>query len=302
MWAIYQNGNTTVSFNLTTGTKIRETSDDDFKPAFAENLDIKITNACDRGCPMCYEGSTVGGKHSDIMNQKWLKTLHPFQEVALGGGNVLDFPDLLPLLEKLTSMRVIANITLNQIHFLDHFEFVKKLYKQGLVHGIGVSLVEPTDDLIQKIRQIPTVIIHTIVGITPISHYNALQNKGVKILVLGYKDLGRGQEYRKYKGEKVSLKQEELKQELRYRLKQWKQSFYTISFDNLALQQLAIKELISEEDWERLYQGEEGSQTFYIDAVSQTFSESSIAPLSLRFPIMNHVDQMFAAIQNRHNN
>ncbi len=114
--------------------------------------------------------------------------------------------------------------------------------------------------------------------------------------------MGRGQEYRKYKGEKVSLKQEELKQELRYRLKQWKQSFYTISFDNLALQQLAIKELISEEDWERLYQGEEGSQTFYIDAVSQTFSESSIAPLSLRFPIMNHVDQMFAAIQNRHNN
>ena len=270
MWAIYQNGNTTVSFNLTTGTKIRETSDDDFKPAFAENLDIKITNACDRGCPMCYEGSTVGGKHSDIMNQKWLKTLHPFQEVALGGGNVLDFPDLLPLLEKLTSMRVIANITLNQIHFLDHFEFVKKLYKQGLVHGIGVSLVEPTDDLIQKIRQIPTVIIHTIVGITPISHYNALQNKGVKILVLGYKDLGRGQEYRKYKGEKVSLKQEELKQELRYRLKQWKQSFYTISFDNLALQQLAIKELISEEDWERLYPGEVGSQTFYIDAVRQT--------------------------------
>ena len=40
-------------------------------------------------------------KIGDILNYKFMETLHKYQEVALGGGNVLEHPDLIPFLEKL---------------------------------------------------------------------------------------------------------------------------------------------------------------------------------------------------------
>ena len=54
---VYKNGNYNVRL-LADGTKIRETNEDEFIPAFAENCDCKITDKCDGGCPFCYEGCT----------------------------------------------------------------------------------------------------------------------------------------------------------------------------------------------------------------------------------------------------
>ena len=53
----YTNGNFRTAI-FEDGTKIRETNDDEFQAAFAENMDIKITNYCDMGCPFCHEGSS----------------------------------------------------------------------------------------------------------------------------------------------------------------------------------------------------------------------------------------------------
>ena len=38
-WKFYKNGNYLVKFNILNGTKIRETNEDEFIPAFAENCD-----------------------------------------------------------------------------------------------------------------------------------------------------------------------------------------------------------------------------------------------------------------------
>ena len=78
----YKNGNYIVTM-LSDGTKIRETNDDEFIPSFAENCDVKITDKCDGGCPFCYEGCTPNGRHGDIMNYKFLDTLHPYTELAI---------------------------------------------------------------------------------------------------------------------------------------------------------------------------------------------------------------------------
>ena len=43
--ALYKNGNYIVTI-LNDGTKIRQTKDDEFIPAFAENCDVKITDKC----------------------------------------------------------------------------------------------------------------------------------------------------------------------------------------------------------------------------------------------------------------
>ena len=99
-WKVYKNGNYIVRFNTKNGTKIRETNEDEFIPSFAENCDCKITDKCDALCPFCYEGCTPQGVHGDILNYKFLDTLHPYTELAING-NDMSHPDLIPFLEKL---------------------------------------------------------------------------------------------------------------------------------------------------------------------------------------------------------
>ena len=61
----YMNGNYKVSI-FDDGTKIRENDLDFFEPNTVESMDIKITNKCDKGCPMCHEDSKPNGIHGDI--------------------------------------------------------------------------------------------------------------------------------------------------------------------------------------------------------------------------------------------
>ena len=91
---MYKNGNYTVTL-MENGTKIRASKDDEFIPAFAENCDVKITDRCDGGCEFCYEGCTKNGKHGDILNAKFIDTLHPYTELAIHG-NDLSHPDSIP--------------------------------------------------------------------------------------------------------------------------------------------------------------------------------------------------------------
>ena len=86
---MYKNGNT-INKIFSDGTRICETNDNEFKFDFARNMDIKICDRCNIGCKFCHEGSTPDGKLGDIMNEKFIETLHPYQEVAIGGGNVLE--------------------------------------------------------------------------------------------------------------------------------------------------------------------------------------------------------------------
>ena len=135
----YKNGNYSVVIG-DDGTKIRETEYDDFIPEFAENCDCKITDKCDGGCKWCYEGCTPSGKHGNILDAKFLDSLHPFTELAING-NDLTHPDLIPFLQKLKEKKVIANITVNQKHFERNQDFIRNLVVKKLIWGLGVSLV-----------------------------------------------------------------------------------------------------------------------------------------------------------------
>ena len=79
-WKEYKNGNYTVSINLDNGTKIRKNDLDNLTPAFAENCDVTISTVCDGGCEWCYMDCAPDGKHGDIMNPKFLDTLHEWTE------------------------------------------------------------------------------------------------------------------------------------------------------------------------------------------------------------------------------
>ena len=292
----YMNGNVRTSI-FSDGTKERFTMDDEFKPTFAENMDIKICNRCSAGCSYCHEGSTPDGKLGDIMNEKFIDTLYPFQECALGGGDILEHPDLIPFLHKLKEKKVITNITLNQTHFEKNLELVKNMVDQKLVYGLGVSLVNPTDEFINKIKEFPNAVVHVINGVVTSKEMLKLADHELKVLVLGYKTLRRGEEYYKNEVESIAANQQWMYNNLPSLLNK----FAVLSFDNLAIEQLEIEKRwreFSDEPWDEFYAGDDGEFTYYIDMVERQFAKSSTAPFDKRYNLLDNVDDMFKIIQN----
>lgn len=290
----YKNGNFVTTI-LSDGTKIRETKDDEFIPAFAENMDIKLTNKCDGGCVWCHEGSSINGKHGDILNEKFIDTLHPYQEIAIGGGDATSHPDLIPFLQKLKERKVIANMTVNQIHFEKKHELIKKLVDEKLIYGLGVSLVNPTKHFIELIKQYPNTVIHVINGVLKPSDIKALENNNLKMLILGYKHLRRGNGYFEEEQNDIETKQQWLYENLEDII----QKFKVVSFDNLAIEQLNVKRLLTQEEWDEFYMGRDSEFTYYIDMVEKKFAKSSTAPFDKRYDLLESVDNMFNKIRIR---
>lgn len=292
----YKNGNVITTI-YSDGTKERFTYDDEFHPVFAENMDIKICNRCGRGCPWCHEGSTPDGKLGDIMNEKFVDTLHPYQEVALGGGNVLEHPDLIPFLHRLKDRKVIPNITLNQKHFEDNIELVDDLISKKLIYGLGVSLENPTREFIEKLKRFPNAVIHVINGVVDPVQMETMYNQNLKILILGYKYLRRGSTWMEKEHAAIAANQWWLYEHLPNLINK----FAVVSFDNLAIEQLNIKERwdeFSDKPWDEFYAGDDGMNTYYIDMVERKFARSSTADFNERYDLMDDVDEMFKAIRS----
>lgn len=278
----YQNGNYQVSI-YDDGTKIRGNDLDSLIPCFPENIDLKITDYCDAGCLYCHENSTKEGLHGNL-NQPFIETLQPFTELAIGGGNPLDHPNLIPFLKGLKERKIIANLTVNQIHFERNQEYVEMLANENLIYGLGVSMIKATDKFCDLISKYPNCIIHTINGVTTKDDFEKLYNKNLKVLVLGYKYLRRGETY-------YSERVEKNKTELFNNLQNMLSKFSIVSFDNLALEQLEVKRLVSEKYWDSFYMGDDGKYTMYIDLVKGEFSKSSTC--KERYSIQSNILDMF---------
>lgn len=287
----YKNGNVQTSI-FSDGTKIRQTRDDEFCPAYAENMDIKITNHCDMGCKFCHEGSCISGKHGDILNAEFIDTLHPYQELAIGGGDITSHPDLIPFFKKLKEKKVIANITVNQIHFEKKQELIKRLVDEKLVYGIGVSLVNPTANFVELIKHYPNAVIHTINGILTPNDILELSNKNLKLLILGYKHLRRGEEWCAQDSKNITDNQNWLKENISEIIKH----FNVVSFDNLAIEQLDIRRLLTDDEWNEFYMGDDGTSTFYVDMVEKKFAVNSTTSMGNRYNLLNSVDDMFKVV------
>ena len=290
----YKNGNYQVML-LSDGTKIRETEDDEFIPDHAESMDIKLTNYCSMGCPYCHEGSTTEGQHGDIISEKFIDTLHPYQEVALGGGDVTSYPDLIPLLQKLKDRHVIANITVNQYQLYNKKELIQKLVDEELIYGLGVSLMTLTDEFMETVSEFPNAVIHVINGVVTPEEIQMMADHNLKLLILGYKDLRRGNQFHETNFRLVEKNQKWMKENL------WDyiSKYAVISFDNLAIEQLDIKSRLSEDEWNEFFMGEDSEFTYYIDTVKRQFAKSSTAPFDQRYPLMDSADDMFEKIRKK---
>ena len=288
----YKNGNYTVTI-LSDGTKIRANNLDCFIPEKPESMDVKITNCCDMGCPMCHEDSKPDGKHGNILNIPFFDTLNPYTEIAIGGGNPLSHPDLIPFLEQLKSKKLIPSMTVNQVHFMDNLDLIQDLVDRELIYGIGISLLSPNGKFMSAVSRFPNAVIHVINGIVPLIYLQKLANKGFKILILGYKEFRRGDTLYTSEHDIIESHKRTLYKNLPTIINDnW---FNVVSFDNLAIKQLDPKRLMSEEKWNEFYMGDDGSFTMYIDLVNQEFAQSSVS--TERHPIMDNIKDMFEKIK-----
>ena len=299
----YRNGNYNVML-FDDGTKIRyndidpapgQAAEDVFVAEFPESMDVCITHKCNMGCAMCYAGCTPEGLHGDILNAKWLDSLHPYTEMAVGGGNVFEHPDLDLFLHILKTKRVIANITVNQTHFIQHFDQLQDLVEEELIKGVGVSVFNPTDELIELMNCLPHTVAHCIVGVVDDSVLEKMYNHGIRLLLLGYKTTGRGEGY----GFEHYLEIDRKMKALEVKLPDLMNHFRVVSFDNLALKQLNVRNLLTEEEWNRFYMGDDGiegkttSATMYIDMPTNTFAINSMAATRYSIAPSDTVDDMF---------
>ena len=76
-----------------------------------------------------------------------------------------------------------------------------------------------------------------------------------------------------------------------------KECFSLVSFDNLAIEQLNVRRLLTDGKWQEFYMGDDGNYTFYIDMVEGKFAKNSLS--QERFEIGNKtIDEMFNLIRN----
>lgn len=190
---------------------------------------------------------------------------------------------------------VICNITVNQRHFIENAGQLWLWQNDDLIKGLGISLADSTDPLFyQLIKEFPNAVIHTIDGLLTEEDIKNLSNKNIKLLILGYKILGRGINYYNKNKSKIEQNINWLKEHIM----QLKDEFAVISFDNLAIEHLALKEQVDESVWNNTYMGNEGSYTFFIDSVTKQFAVSSLS--TERFPLLDNVDDMFKVIREKY--
>jgi hypothetical protein len=288
----YKNGNYQVII-LADGTKIRFNNEDHLTPDFPESMDIKITNQCNMGCPYCHEDSTPYGAHAGILHAGFIETLHPYTELAIGGGNPLSHPDLEGFLIKCKVLKLIPSVTVNQVHFMQDYDKIKHLCDSNLIYGLGISLTQPTDEFINLVQTIPNAVIHVIAGVTPNKDIEILSDHpNLKILILGYKNFRRGTQYQKENLSRINHRIFSLKKKLPVLARK----FQVTSFDNLAVKQLSVRDILTDEQWEQFYMGDDGKFTMYVDLVNQVYAVSSTS--TERYPLLDDIQPMFKKIRD----
>lgn len=262
----YINGNASITV-LNDGSRVIQHS----APLVLEyplNVDIRVQNGCSFANTLCkdfcHEMPSVKGNECDYneLLTKLSTELNKNVELAIGCNELTD--GLFNFCKEASQEGFIVNLTINQGHLQrDAFKLLQLMDNQW-IKGLGISYRKPLKwNVPVEFIEYKNSVFHVICGIDSIEDVISLRGKGVrKILILGEKDFG-------FNTSKVNLESDLHKDWIR---KLHNLSFDVISFDNLALQQLPIKNQLSDKDWNSFYQSE---HSFYINAVDKYLSPSS---------------------------
>ncbi|WP_221088169.1 radical SAM protein [Deinococcus aquaedulcis] len=169
-----------------------------------ELLDIKLTDVCSLGCAFCYQDSRPERRHARLANVAWLAEeagRAGVFEVALGGGEVSEYPDFLAALHLFRAAGVVPNFTTRRLRWL------AQVWPQvrDMVGGVAVS-VGSAAEVIRLGELLPAegrrpgqLVVQVVMGTVGREELLALvQAAGaaeVRVTLLGFKRVGRGQTF-----------------------------------------------------------------------------------------------------------
>ena len=288
----YRQGNAIVKL-YDDGTKVKETNDDEFSEATRpETMDVCISEFCENACAFCYANCTPNGKFADFSKYKrFLDSLPYLTEIAININSTPN-PDLPDFLKKLKDKDVIVNATVNQKYFMENYNILRGMSAVGYIHGLGISLTNPEEEgFIERVQKFPNAIIHVINGLITSNEIKVLSDKGLKLLILGYKQVGRGIDWYSKEAQIIKRRQEWLDRNLPI----VSRHFEVVSFDNLAVEQLDVKRLVTEEEYDERFLGADGTISFYVNLVQGYFAKNSLS--DVHYEIGNKtVDECFKII------
>ena len=278
-----------VLFDKETGDKVKFTFDGGkiktpTKSNTPEHVDIKITDFCTAGCTFCYQDSKPTGGHAERQFLRWvaniLYSLDVF-EVSLGGGEPLDYPHILDVLENFVDQGMVVNITTKKKDWL--YDRVRAEQIFNMVGGIALSVTSGhalnefaalllTQFGYKYFNKISVNLIPAVLSPYQISnifrvasHWNIRQ-----VLLLGYKEVGRG---------KVLTTYNPVLNKERPQLLECINAFKNYSLASLGVDTLIVQRYKDVLDNLRIdprrYYTEEGKFSMYIDAVAKIVAPSS---------------------------
>ena len=294
-----KDGDAIIAYAPSRGTKLRWSRTPYEKASTPELVDVKITDYCGYGCSFCYQGSTKAGQHAPLERIEGifdqLADMRVF-EVAIGGGEPAHHPQFAEIIEAATARCLTFNFTAFGLDWAAN-DRVMAAMKQNHGNGIGLS-VHSRRDIVKVVRAEERlrekgiygtqVMGQTVIGATPMTTIEATLDAcvgaGVPLLLLGFKETGRGVGYSKARASDTAVRR--LLQKARSATQDSKKrgTPFTLSVDTAFLD--AYGHILDEMDVPHdLRTSPEGKFSMYVDAVNNTCGPSSYCKPSLMEPV-----------------
>lgn len=264
-----------------------------YKPTRPENIDVNLSYKCNVGCEFCYLGAKPKGTKwtydSTTLDQLFNNIDLRGLEVAMNLNSDNDDMSLyINVATYLNQQGAHPNFTINAKTFIERKSELQDIDYSWLgisCHDINeFNLVEL--ELNRSSFNKNKVVIHVINGIINIDELIAVKSN-IKILILGYKSIGRGLKYKSLNNLNRYISSSDIDNLSKHS--------NVIGFDSLALNQI---DLSHREDYDEFFLGPDGTASFYIDLVKMKYSTSSTTKnKSMNIDSMN-INEMFMIINN----
>ncbi len=303
-------------FNRSTGNRIVlsfKQNPAPYKPLTPTLIDFSISDYCTIGCTYCYKGSTKNGAHmrSDDIYRfiSDIKQAEVF-EVAIGGGEPTQCPYLIPMLKSLKDAGIVGNFTTKSTEWLENESEANEILPLIGAFAYSATDTKPLDRILtifnyrnyDKNKFTAQVIPATMSKYQFKRILEWCGRNTIRITLLGFKETGRGVEFKRTKIKTVYDKFDE---------ESWldiikeihREGIYpTIAIDTTLAARYEDK-LHEENIAKYLYHIEEGKYSAYIDAVSMKFGPSSYHPNKLiDYPERKYeretIKELFAQIES----
>jgi len=288
------------------------------KSQYPELVDLKITDYCDIGCNWCYQDSTKKGQHAPLDQIKKIVDVLSNMgvlEIALGGGETTEHPDFKEIIAYIKERNIIPNFTTQSTKWMNSPENIKFVYENVGAFAISIKdsaaakmftekldEVMPIDDYAPRrgVQLNAQYVMGTMNKETFLETTRILRDrKEVSrerigypfrvITLLGYKDVGRGDNFVPVKHNDWPSWIKEIQDD-----KIWPSLSWAI--DTLLAEQSEKKlEDLDVPKW--LYSTKEGQFSMYIDAVDMKCGPSSYCDKD-DYKIIGTTNNLFKEIED----